>query len=632
MRLRDFALILIAAGCLCGKPEPAKAESLTVTPARCVYRLGDDLRWAQPGLDETGWVASLPSPTRTLPASPYHWSRCRLDLRSLAQTGPVYLQIEEFAAWEAYVDGEKLASFGNLQTGQYSWDLVQRFPIPQRLADRGVILVAIRETQRGIPQLSYSPQVSPVSAGSEKTLADETAAAVVTQFSNRILQFVCYGFVGTAGVFLLILSGIDRSRRDLLWLSLTCIGLGMLRANELAEVFLVPYPLILQATIIGAGQLTLLAYFLFFFSLSGRKVPTVLLLNASCLSIFLILGTIPARLTDPRTDQILMWWCFFNPRLLIVHGIMGMLNALAPVFAFWPLWRVRKDLRVVCWVSLLWCSGDFLNFAYRLPWMATLDPTGIGRNYRALVTVPAIVAMFFLLARRQRQVEEERAELKGEMAAAQEMQRLLVPETLDLAPGVLVEVAYRPAKDVGGDFYFVRNTGAGQLVVIGDVSGKGLRAAMMASTLVGALRNEESTDPAEVLSRLNSVALSASSGGFVTCLCALFEARGRLRFANAGQILPYLDGREVFAENGLPLGLVANSTYEEVSIQIEDRAVTLLSDGVLEAQNSTGELLGFERMAALTAKPAAEIADAAQRWGQEDDITVLTVRSVAVCA
>jgi serine phosphatase RsbU (regulator of sigma subunit) len=96
--------------------------------------------------------------------------------------------------------------------------------------------------------------------------------------------------------------------------------------------------------------------------------------------------------------------------------------------------------------------------------------------------------------------------------------------------------------------------------------------------------------------------------------------------------LPYLDGREIFAENGLPLGLVPNASYEEATVQIDDRSVTLLSDGVLEAQNLQGELLGFDRMAALTVKPAAEIADAAQQWGQEDDITVLTVRSVAVWA
>ena len=101
-------------------------------------------------------------------------------------------------------------------------------------------------------------------------------------------------------------------------------------------------------------------------------------------------------------------------------------------------------------------------------------------------------------------------------------------------------------------------------------------------------------------------------------------ADGRVVLANAGHIPPYLDGRELALENGLPLGISPHSAYAEAEIQATS-ALTFLSDGVVEARDARGELLGFERMAALTTKPAAEIADAAQRWGQEDDITVLTV-------
>ncbi len=223
---------------------------------------------------------------------------------------------------------------------------------------------------------------------------------------------------------------------------------------------------------------------------------------------------------------------------------------------------------------------------------------------------------------------EERSELQAEMRSAQEMQQLLMPAALDLQPWIQVEAAYLPAKEVGGDFYFCRRAGSGQLVVIGDVSGKGLRAAMLASNLVGALRNEDAGDPGVVLSRLNQVVLQAHSGGFVTCLCALFDAGGELKVANAGHIAPYVDGVELAVENCLPLGIVSDASYLKSSFLLRGKAVTLLSDGVLEARNAKGELLGFERMAALTTKPAAEVANAAQKWGQEDDITVLTVRSL----
>jgi hypothetical protein len=633
-RLRVFLLAILA---MPGGVTAARAQSaITVTPTHCLYMVGDKTAWdradwTRPEFDDSGWASSLPDPERTLPASPYVRTRCRLDLRPLASSGMVFVQVEEFSAWQAFVDGEQVGSFGNIESGRYWMDLVQRFPVPQPIADRGVVLVALRETRRGFPAVRYSPQVAPISAGSQKTLEDQTRLAVLQGFINRRVQFLCYGIVGVAGVLLLVLTGTDRSRRDVFWLELIILGTVELRSNELAQVLLVHYPHWLEMTLFWMGQWLYLPYIFFFYSLTGRKVPWIYIAVAIVTPVE-IAPALLSFLVGPRLDQLLWYWDYYLSFSRTFIGLIGLVASSSAIVAFWPVWKVKPELRPFFWVSVLSASGEGVNAAVRLPWLSWVDPTSIIREYRAAVVVPVVVGMFFLLARRQRQVVEERGELQAEMRAAQEMQRLLVPEALDLAVGISMEVAYRPAKEVGGDFYFVRNTPAGQLVVIGDVSGKGLRAAMMASTLVGALRNEESSDPAEVLKRLNAVALSANSGGFVTCLCALFEAGRRLRFANAGQILPYLDGEEVPAENGLPLGLVANAAYQEASVQIEDRTVTLLSDGVLEAQSPQGELLGFERMAALTVKPAAEIADAAQQWGQEDDITVLTVRSVAVCA
>jgi phosphoserine phosphatase RsbU/P len=100
--------------------------------------------------------------------------------------------------------------------------------------------------------------------------------------------------------------------------------------------------------------------------------------------------------------------------------------------------------------------------------------------------------------------------------------------------------------------------------------------------------------------------------------------------ANAGHLSPYLENRELPVEAGLPLGIVANTTYTESSIVIDGATVTWLSDGVLEARNPQGELLGFERMAALTHRRAPEIADAAQKWGQDDDITVLRITRLVI--
>jgi sigma-B regulation protein RsbU (phosphoserine phosphatase) len=104
--------------------------------------------------------------------------------------------------------------------------------------------------------------------------------------------------------------------------------------------------------------------------------------------------------------------------------------------------------------------------------------------------------------------------------------------------------------------------------------------------------------------------MGKTGGGFITAGCARFFPDGRLLVANAGHLSPYLDGKELPVEPGLPLGIVADGTYGESTFATSGRTVTWLSDGVLEAQSPSGELLGFERMAALTVKPVAEIAEA----------------------
>jgi len=104
------------------------------------------------------------------------------------------------------------------------------------------------------------------------------------------------------------------------------------------------------------------------------------------------------------------------------------------------------------------------------------------------------------------------------------------------------------------------------------------------------------------------------------------DADGALTIANAGHIAPYLAGKELPLENGLPLGLAAESTYAESAFRLAaGRQLTLLTDGVVEARDKSGALFGFERVAALSTQAAEAIAQTAQAFGQDDDITVLTL-------
>jgi hypothetical protein len=108
------------------------------------------------------------------------------------------------------------------------------------------------------------------------------------------------------------------------------------------------------------------------------------------------------------------------------------------------------------------------------------------------------------------------------------------------------------------------------------------------------------------------------------------DSSGQLTLANAGHIPPYLNGREIAVDAGLPLGLTADVTYDSTILQLSaGDSLTLLTDGVLEARDATGELFGFERTAAISSQAAEAIAELAQRFGQEDDITVLTLTLMA---
>jgi serine phosphatase RsbU (regulator of sigma subunit) len=157
-------------------------------------------------------------------------------------------------------------------------------------------------------------------------------------------------------------------------------------------------------------------------------------------------------------------------------------------------------------------------------------------------------------------------------------------------------------------------------------------AAMTVPLLVGTFRTlaHYTQSPSEILAAMNQRMMGRSQGGFTTCLVLRADADGKLTVANAGHIAPYLMGQELQLQNGLPLGLAAESAYAETTAQLmPGEQLTLLTDGVVEARDKSGALMGFERAAAISTEPAEAIATAAQAFGQDDDITVLSVTRTA---
>ena len=234
-------------------------------------------------------------------------------------------------------------------------------------------------------------------------------------------------------------------------------------------------------------------------------------------------------------------------------------------------------------------------------------------------------AMTIVMNQRSARLLGERQRLSGELASAAEVQSLLLTSLPSVGDLFRIEPVYLPASEVGGDFYRVLPAADGAiLVVVGDVSGKGLRAAMTVSGLVCAMEVIRTRMPGAFLEELNRAASAHIQSGFATCCAALIQPNGEAVIANAGHPSPYCDGREVEVTGGLPLGIAPDADYPETVTS--GHRFTFVSDGVVEAENARRELFGFERTREISGKSAHEIAEAAKAWAQNDDITVVTVR------
>ncbi len=276
---------------------------------------------------------------------------------------------------------------------------------------------------------------------------------------------------------------------------------------------------------------------------------------------------------------------------------------------------------------LLGGMGDYGGRSYHSP--LTLQAGPIPIHFAAIADFAGLLSIIIIIFVRFLRIQHDQERANGELAAARSVQELMIPREKLETPGFEVDSVYNPAHEVGGDFFHVESTSdGGLLVVIGDVAGKGLQAAMNVSMLMGALRRAPDKVPSKILKSLNRVLLGSDS--FTTCQAAWFGPDGEVVLANAGHLPPYLNSQEVALPGGLPLGVIADVSYDEVRLYLHpgDRLL-LMSDGVVEARQPSGELFGFERVHNLSNQSAFYIADAARTFGQEDDITVLTVRRMA---
>src|SRR5215208_1575546 len=223
-----------------------------------------------------------------------------------------------------------------------------------------------------------------------------------------------------------------------------------------------------------------------------------------------------------------------------------------------------------------------------------------------------------LMSQRLEQERIERERIEQALKVARRIQQASLPKVVPQLEGWQISPFYRPAREVGGDFYDFHPLSEGRLgVVVGDATGKGVPAALVMSTTCGMLQlaaqASDSSSAGEVLARVNeALTIRIPSNMFVTCFYAILDLEsGTLRYANAGHDLPYLrrvggDAEELRAR-GMPLGLMPGMGYEQKEIVLEDgEAALFYSDGLVEAHDSQGEMFGFPRLRALIAEHGEE--------------------------
>lgn len=618
-------------------PLALMAQSIVTIPTQqCVWRSGDDMSWASPNLDESTWQPY--SSIKLDPSEPRIWIRCHLDPAAFKNFDHPAVQVRMLSAYEVFLDGAFVALSGKLSSGHFRMDYIRVFPVPRPIIAQSRHVLALRIARRYAGMTMAGPIAPPeIGIGDEQRLLNERAGYLVTLAPSELLSDVPLIVLGIIGVVLLGFSLPDRTRPEPILLAASCILVGLLFADRLCSNMMGNEPDWLYLTLaILPSAINVITQTKFFFVLAGRRVPLLYWLLAGAWAVqapWALAELLIPMGTALHLDAILTF--VITPAALVPMAMLGT----APFAAFWPWSRIPHRMRAIAGFCMAWGATYFVFFIFVAISVAVLTmPPILGKVLGALFPGQAIAqlcvvaAVVALILRDQRQVALHRASLAGEMLAASEIQQMLAPTKVDAAPGLHIEVAFHPMREVGGDFYLCRVLPTGQQrVLLGDVSGKGAAAAMAATLLLGAAAARDSDSPCRLLMQLNRVLKENHLSGFATCLCADITPDGTATLANAGHLPPYRDGEELKIEPGLPLGVIKDSEYSEAAFQLfPGESLTFLSDGVVEARNTHGELFGFERTAEISAQRPEGIARSAQNFGQEDDITVLRLTRLAL--
>jgi Stage II sporulation protein E (SpoIIE) len=612
------------------------------------FHIGDDPAWAQPDFDDSKWEdMDLTPGSRGLARgwtarghagySGYAWYRLQVEVWGANRSLALKMPGDFDDAYQVFVNGQRLGEFGKFTPhGVTAYSaLPTAFRLPKSVRD-GKVTIAIRmwmdsATPFNFPDaggLHEPPELGYASAISSQVRLDwdDVGHQVGSGFLELLILVMSL-------LIALALFWLDRQEKSYLWLALVCeatiLSVGVLLLVNFTTWIGQTEFVILTDVIAKPLQIGLWVLFWGYWF----RLERIRALHRAVWFLVVILAVGTAMLRPPLYGAHVPVHAgtYLEPFLLVVKLGLGALLLLVAYRGF----KRNKEEGVMAAVAVLLAVIAIYNRELRLIHVIHVPTTfnwlGFDVNLGTLSTTLSLLIITVMLLRRFIIAQRTKEQWKMEIAQARHVQQVLIPNELPQLNDLRIDSVYRPAREVGGDFFqIVPNEKDGtSLIAFGDVTGKGLQAGMLVALIIGAIRAaaEHDNNPQRMLEVLNEQLCERESAS-ATCMVLRFSEDGVVELGNAGQLPPYLNGVEMQIEGALPLGILSGMDFPVTSFKLEPGdSLLIMSDGIAEAQNAHGELFGFERIEQMLrdGTTTTEIAAAAQKFGQTDDILVLRV-------
>jgi hypothetical protein len=615
------------------------------------FHPGDDVRWASPSYDDSQWEHIKTDKSwgaQTHPSySGFAWYRRHLDIAPprVADLKLAILMPAVDDEYEVYWNGVEIGSQGTLPPHAV-WYTAHRqsfaFPVSPASVTDGVL--AVRVWKSKLASFDYSTlggMRGPPVLGDAESITRRISSDDFASMRRNLYYRIVIIIIALMGMVALFTWAHDRAQWVFLWFGIWSMGRVAQFLTTMPSINFSFSHAVINCVLQFIFSIHNCAALLLLFYLFGLQDNTRLRRWT-----WWVVGV---QLSAACADGLVMlFWADAGRGMQWADALLAFVIMLCRTFGFVLAYqglrrRINPEFKLVAVIAFLDNMMEILRLSSRqgvrfTHWTLTarlsapvFHVADAGITALQILDTILLVTVAYALLRYLGRESRRQATIEQELKSAREVQRVLIPETIPDIPGYAIASVYYPAHEVGGDFFqIIPMQDGAMLVVLGDVSGKGLKAAMNVALIVGTVRTlaEFQSDPASILAGLNRRLVGRMQDGFTTALAFRIDRLGHCTFANAGHLPPFLNDSEMTFEPSLPLGIDAEAEYkdQDFTLNCGDRLM-LHTDGVLEARSEKGELYGFDRLKVLLAGvPDAEsIVDAALAFGQVDDITVVTI-------